>query len=225
MFNSKWTKKKIASILEQHKLWLQSKGESGKCAKFYRANLVDADFSGADLHGQLLIPERFKARYYEAVSGSILSGNNNNGESGSDVFMGPPRIGHSRIERDCKNKEWAVYMEILYTYGANFVLANCEGINFFNADLRNAQFHGANLTCAIFTNADLEDVCFGKTERSILNFYTIPTRLTNLCGADLSAAKNLVQSQLDDATFGDDHTKLPSGLSIYRYPVKVINQY
>jgi hypothetical protein len=72
-------------------------------------------------------------------------------------------------------------------------------------------------------DADLRDVCFGKTERSILNLYVKPTRLTNLCGADLSAAKNLVQSQLDGATFGDDRTRMPSGLRINRDLVKVIN--
>lgn len=221
MFNSQWTKNKIERILEQHKLWLQSKGEFGKCAKFYRANLVGADFSNVDLYGQVLMPKRFHARYYEAIGRSTITKKKDK-EFVSDVFIGPSKYEQSRIERERENKDWAIYMELIYTCGADFVLANCEGVNFSNADLRGAQFHGANLTDAKFTGADLRDVCFGKTERSILNLYTRPLRLTNLSGADLSAAKNLVQSQLDGATFGDVRTKMPPGLRIEIDPAKVI---
>ena len=45
----KITKEELKTILEQHKLWLDSDGEKGKCANLSGADLSGADLSGADL--------------------------------------------------------------------------------------------------------------------------------------------------------------------------------
>jgi hypothetical protein len=45
----KITEEELKTILEQHKLWLDSNGKEGKCANLAYANLTDANLSGADL--------------------------------------------------------------------------------------------------------------------------------------------------------------------------------
>jgi uncharacterized protein YjbI with pentapeptide repeats len=47
----KITKNELKTILEQHKLWLDSNKKEGKCADLSGADLYGADLYGADLTG------------------------------------------------------------------------------------------------------------------------------------------------------------------------------
>jgi hypothetical protein len=68
-----------------------------------------------------------------------------------------------------------------------------DGASFRGADLDRAMLTGASFAGADFRGASLDGAI--------------------LAGANLSGARNLRQSQLDDAC-GDDRTRLPSGLKI-----------
>jgi uncharacterized protein YjbI with pentapeptide repeats len=77
--------------------------------------------------------------------------------------------------------------------GANLSGANLSRANLSGANLSGANLSGANLSKADLSEADLSGV--------------------NLSGADLSKTQNLIQQQLDSATFSED-TKLPSYLML-----------
>jgi hypothetical protein len=64
----KISKTELKSILDQHRLWVETKGKQGVCANLEGANLVDANLKdanliganlrGADLTGTILDPSR-----------------------------------------------------------------------------------------------------------------------------------------------------------------------
>jgi hypothetical protein len=50
----KITTTELKSILDQHHLWIETKGKQGVCADLGGADLRDADLTGADLYGAIL---------------------------------------------------------------------------------------------------------------------------------------------------------------------------
>ena len=66
-------KEKLKEILEQHKLWVETKGLKGERADLRRLNLEGANFEGFDLEGVKLFGARLKGANFE---GARLKGAN-----------------------------------------------------------------------------------------------------------------------------------------------------
>jgi len=121
-------------MLNDHKTWILSWGETGKLADFNDWNLDDANLRMVDLsmakfhhsslrNANLCGVNFFKAEiYYTNLKGANISNGN---------------LGYSQCE------------------GSNFADANLEGANFEGANLRKTNFTGANLKGARFKGADL----------------------------------------------------------------------
>jgi uncharacterized protein YjbI with pentapeptide repeats len=97
---------------------------------------------------------------------------------------------------------------------ADLSLGTFNGSNFANADMRDVNgaaalfgrvnFSGTNLTHASFVGAALEEANFKGAHLTGVNF----------SGAEMSTARGLTQTQLNQAC-GDDSTQLPRGLMIF----------
>jgi hypothetical protein len=81
--------------------------------------------------------------------------------------------------------------------------ANLEGADLSGADLTDARLDGVNLS-----NADLTEAVLDHT-----NFAGARLAGLNLCGVDLTRARNLTPAQLAEAV-GDRATALPPGLEV-----------
>jgi uncharacterized protein YjbI with pentapeptide repeats len=82
-------------------------------------------------------------------------------------------------------------------------LADLNGAYLSSADLTGANLSGANLRGADLTGANLRSANLRGANLSV----------AYLIGADLTGAKNLIQTQLNEAC-GDNETALPEGLSL-----------
>jgi uncharacterized protein YjbI with pentapeptide repeats len=100
-----------------------------------------------------------------------------------------------------------------YLRGANLKEAILWGTNLSGANLEDASLAGANLELSRFLGAGLEGPDLKKAN----------LKGANLEGADLGNAQHLTQEQLDGAC-GDEHTKLPDGLTIKRCDKKKTDQ-
>src|SRR5882762_3571390 len=107
--------------------------------------------------------------------------------------------------------------------GANLSGANLSGANLSGANLLGANLSGANLTSAKLsrvdlTGANLSGANLGLADLNSANLRSANLRSANLSvayliGADLTGAKNLIQTQLNEAC-GNNKTELPEGLSL-----------
>jgi hypothetical protein len=121
------------------------------------------------------------------------------------------------------------YLGIANLRGANLSNANLSGAYLGIANLRDANLSGANLSGADLGEANLSGAAYlGDANLSIANLrganltgaYLGGANLSdanlsdaNLSNVDLSDAKNLTQTQLDEAC-GSASTKLPEGLTL-----------
>ena len=111
--------------------------------------------------------------------------------------------------------------------GANFVGANFTqamlvgsdlrgativGSNFSESDLSRADLRGAELVGSLFTRAILARARMDGVEAHGASFALADLSHANLRGADLSRARGLTQSQINDAC-SDSSTRLPDGLT------------
>ena len=87
--------------------------------------------------------------------------------------------------------------------GANLGLADLNGAYLSSANLSGANLSGANLRGADLTGANLRSANLRSANLSV----------AYLIGADLTGAKNLIQTQLNEAC-GNNKTELPEGLSL-----------
>ena len=137
----------LKKILDEHLLWLNGKGGS-------RANLCDADLSGADLRCANL-------RNADLRNADLRCAN----LSDADLRDADLR---------CANLSNADL------FGANLRGANLSDANLRNADLRNADLcradlSNADLRCADLRNADLcrADLCGASIDQMMWNIYTV----------------------------------------------------
>ena len=131
--------KDLEKILDDHRRWLESEGESGEKALLIGARLVRADlyglrlsrinFQGADLRGADLS----EADLYEA---------NLDGAKLNDAILEWASLDGASLKR-------------ADLQGADLRWANLEGTNLTGANLRLADFEGANLKGAKLCEADL----------------------------------------------------------------------
>src|SRR5215475_697852 len=87
--------------------------------------------------------------------------------------------------------------------GANLGLADLNGSYLSSANLSGANLSGVNLRGADLTGANLRSANLRSANLSV----------AYLIGADLTGAKNLIQTQLNEAC-GNNKTELPEGLSL-----------
>jgi len=129
----------LSLILEQHKLWIETKGKQGT-----RANLGHADLTGANLYGAYL--------GFAYLSFANLR----------DANLGGAILEYADLEfanlyranlRDA-NLEGA-HLRDAYFYRANLTGVDLTGANLTGADLRDANLRDANLRGASLNRANL----------------------------------------------------------------------
>jgi uncharacterized protein YjbI with pentapeptide repeats len=96
--------------------------------------------------------------------------------------------------------------------GANLI-ADLSGANLSSANLIVADLHGANLSSANLSSANLSSADLRGANLRSANLSSANLSSADLRGAELSYARNLTQSQLDEAC-GNANTKLPEGLTL-----------
>ena len=135
----KITEEELKEILEQHKLWFNSKGKEGKCADLYRADLTDADLSRADL--------RLANLSGAILTNAILTHANLTGANLTGAYLQCANLTHANLtDADL--------------YDADLSDADLTGVDLTCVDLTDA-----NLTDATLTFATLTDTIFNKKEQ------------------------------------------------------------
>ena len=135
----KITEEELKTILEQHKLWLDSNKKEGK-----RADLTDAKLYGADLSGANLT--RANLAYANLTDANLTRAN----LSGADL------IGAHL---------YVAYLSGADLYGAILIGTNLTGANLRHADLSGANLTCANLTGADLELAILTDTILDEKEQ------------------------------------------------------------
>jgi uncharacterized protein YjbI with pentapeptide repeats len=156
-------------------------------ANLSRANLRGADLTGADLTSAYL--SRID------LTGANLIGVNLTGANLTSANLS--RVDLTGADLTSANLGLAD-LNGAYLGGANLTGANLNHTNLRGADLSGANLRGANLIGTNLSGADL-----------------IGADLTGatLSGANLRGAKNLIQTQLNEAC-GNNETELPEGLDL-----------
>jgi uncharacterized protein YjbI with pentapeptide repeats len=96
---------------------------------------------------------------------------------------------------------------------ANLSNANLSNAKLRNADLSNADLSNADLSFVDLSNAGLGSANLSNADLFLANLSNAKLRYAKLRYADLSEAKNLTQTQLDEAC-GNANTKLLEGLTL-----------
>ena len=152
-----------------------------------KANIPGANLSGANLSGADLDSAHLNSAY---LSGANLSGANLLGANLSGANLTGAKL--SRVDLTGANLT-----------GANLGLADLNGAYLSSADLSGANLSGANLRGADLTGANLRSANLRDANLSV----------AYLIRADLTGAKNLIQTQLNEAC-GNNETELPEGLGL-----------
>ena len=97
--------------------------------------------------------------------------------------------------------------------GANLSGANLSGADLDSADLKSAYLSGANLSDANLSGANLRGADLTGANLRSANLRGANLSVAYLIRADLTGAKNLIQTQLNEAC-GNNKTELPEGLSL-----------
>jgi hypothetical protein len=112
-----------------------------------------------------------------------------------------------------KGEDDRILLEATDLRNTNFRFGNFTGIWFWKADLRGANFGFSDLRGAAFAESDLRKAFFDDVENlAEVNFRNADLEGTRFYGANLAAALNLTQNQIEQAK-GDEDTILPEGLT------------
>ena len=156
------TMEKLNKILEEHKHWIN---EDCKNWEEMRADLSDADLSGANLHNADLRGANLIGTYLlnADLYNAELRGANLHNADLSDADLSEANLLNADL------------------MGADLRNVNLRGADLRGAKLRNADLRGACLSRANLTGADLRST----------NLYNADLSETDLCGADFRGAKNV----------------------------------
>ena len=134
----KITEEELKTILEQHKLWLNSNGKEGKRADLTRADLTGADLSRANLR----CAELSGANLTDAILyGVNLTRANLTGANLTDVCLEYANLTGAYLTR--------AYLTCANLSGAYLTCANLTGADLSGADLINSELEYTNLTDTI----------------------------------------------------------------------------
>ena len=129
----------LKKILNDHRRWLNSKGESGEKATLIGARLVRADFYGLRL--SRINFQKADLRGADLSEADLYEANLDEAKLNDAVLEWASLDGASLKRADLQ--------------GADLRWANLEGTNLTGANLRSANFEGANLKGAKLCEADL----------------------------------------------------------------------
>jgi uncharacterized protein YjbI with pentapeptide repeats len=156
-----------------------------------KANIPGTNLSGANLVGADLDSAHLNSAF---LSGANLIGANLLGANLSGASLTGAKL--NRVDLTGANLT-----------GANLGLADLNGAYLSSADLSGANLSGANLRGADLTGANLRSANLRDADFSV----------AYLIRADLTGAKNLIQTQLNEAC-GNNETGLPEGLGLKPCP-------
>ena len=176
-------------------------------ANLRNANLIDADLRNANLRGaNLRNANLIDSNLSDAnLSDANLSDANLSDANLSDANLIGAKLNRKTLESINIKKVNLTGVDLSNTDLKNMNLSNIDltNANLYRANLTNATLASTNLTGADLTNADLRGADLRGAE----------LKDADLRDANLSRAHNLHLRQLD-STCGDEHTKLPKGLTI-----------
>jgi hypothetical protein len=165
----------LNKILEQHNLWLETNGNEGARANFYKADLEYVNLNGANLE---------KANFEGAnLNGANLSGANLQLADLSEASL----FEASLFKADLRGSNFEK---------ANLVTANLSGADFFEAtlsgaNLSGANLHRANLEEANLLGADLSGADLSRANLEGANLCKTILENANFEGANLEGAVGL----------------------------------
>jgi uncharacterized protein YjbI with pentapeptide repeats len=172
-----------------------------------KVNIPGANLSGANLRGADLDSADLNSAY---LSGASLSGANLLGANLSGANLLGANL--SRVDLTGADLTGAnlglADLNGGYLSGANLSDANLSGTNLRSADLSGANLSGANLR-----GANLHGAYPIRADLTGVNLSGVDLSGANLSGANLSGAKDLIQTQLNEAC-GNKETELPEGLDL-----------
>ena len=141
----------LNKILEQHNLWLETNGNEGARANFYKADLEYVNLNGANLE---------KANFEGAnFNGANLSGANLQLADLSEASLFEANLFKADLRGSNFEKANLVTANLskAILHRANLEEANLLGADLSGADLSRANLEGANLSKTILENANFED--------------------------------------------------------------------
>ena len=148
---------KLNLILDQHKLWIETKGKQGKCANLTYANLYGADLRRANLSSaKFSDADLSSAKFSDAdltgadLNGANLRGTNLHGADLTDANLQGANLTGASL--------WGASLVGADLNGASLTDANLQGANLTGASLTDANLEGANLGGADLSNAILPDI-------------------------------------------------------------------
>jgi uncharacterized protein YjbI with pentapeptide repeats len=171
-------------------------------ANLSRANLGGADLNSADLNSAYLSGANLS---FANLVGAQLTGANLTGANLSRADLTGADLTGANVGLADLN---GAYLSGANLTGANLSRANLSSADLSGANLRGANLRGANLSGAYPIGANLRGA----------NLRGADVRGADLSGADLtgatlSGAKNLIETQLNEAC-GNNETELPEGLDL-----------
>jgi len=172
----------LANILEQHKLWIKSKGKKGKLAELNVVDFGEFDLSGVDFSGAMIIEASFSC--------ANLFGAN---------FSGAELIGSSLVGADLNTTNlFHANLSGVDFSSADLSEANLSETNLYIADLSEANLYNANLSKANLIDAILINADFSYANLTGANLSKAELSGAILCDADLSLT-NLCHSNFSNA--------------------------
>jgi uncharacterized protein YjbI with pentapeptide repeats len=170
-----------------------------------KVNISGANLSGANLRGADLDSAYLNSAY---LSGASLSGANLLGANLTGANLTGANL--SRVDLTGADLTGA-NLGLADLNGGYLSGANLSGANLSRANLRSADLSGANLSRANLRGANLRGAYPIRADLTGTNLSGADLTGANLSGANLSGAKDLIQTQLNEAC-GNNETELPAGL-------------
>lgn len=197
------TNEELVKILADHVVYLKTKGDKGKRAKFEGMNLTDlrldgsnlkgADFSGATLFGASFVGANLQGAVFEssdlksvAFNDADLFGSSFEDAKGYLVSFSGARLTNSSFDKSVFTR--CDFSKIQCVKGS-FAAADLAGSSFSQANLLLASFESANLERAKFSRATLSDCMFLNLNADEAEFRQVTfDKKTNFAGSRLRSA-------------------------------------
>jgi uncharacterized protein YjbI with pentapeptide repeats len=170
-----------------------------------KVNIPGANLSGANLRGADLDSAYLNSAY---LTGASLSGANLLGANLTGANLTGANL--SRVDLTGADLTGA-NLGLADLNGGYLSGANLSGANLSRANLRSADLSGANLSGANLRGANLSGAYPIRANLTGANLSAVDLTGANLSGANLRGAKDLIQTQLNEAC-GNNDTELPEGL-------------
>ena len=155
----KITKEELKTILEQHKLWLNSNGKEGKCADLSDAYLNSANLTSVDLRRADLSDSDLR--------GADLSGANLSGANLTRANLIFTNLRCANLSSADLSGASLSGVDLIF---ANLICANLSSADLYYANLRcadliDSDLSGANLSSADLSGADLTNTILDEKEQ------------------------------------------------------------